>query len=178
MFTTSCSSSSTASGFGLRFPLSQPLPFPTPAFQNYVLQQLPLGGTDSVTGSIYQPSPQSVPFYQKMFSLYGNTSGTPLAVLGCPFDVGGGAPAIANDGNGCANRQSVSHSSDDHEQVQTVRIDYNINEKNTTWFRFQADTGRASCLHRSDQLLCSTRSLLNRCTPSRRDIRTSFRRIL
>ena len=50
-------------------------------------------------------------------------------------------PAIVNDGNGCANRQSVSHSSDDHEQVQTVRIDYNINENNTTWFRFQADTG-------------------------------------
>ncbi len=114
---------------------------PTSAFQNYVLQQLPLGGTDSVTGSIYQPSPQSVPFYQKMFSLYGNTSGAPLAVLGCPFDVGGGTPAIANDGNGCANRQSISHSSDDHEQVQTVRIDYNINEKNTTWFRLQADTG-------------------------------------
>ena len=114
---------------------------PTSAFQNYVLQQLPLGGTDSVTGSIYQPSPQSVPFYQKMFSLYGNTSGAPLAVLGCPFDVGRGTPAIANDGNGCANRQSISHSSDDHEQVQTVRIDYNINEKNTTWFRLQADTG-------------------------------------
>ena len=114
---------------------------PTPAFQNYVLQQLPLGGTDSVTGSVYKPSPQSVPFYQKMFSLYGNTNGTPLAVLGCPFDTGGGAPAIPNDGNGCANRQSVSHSSDDHEQVQTVRIDYNINDKNTTWYRFQTDNG-------------------------------------
>jgi hypothetical protein len=114
---------------------------PTAAFQNYVLQQLPLGGIDSVTGSVYQPSPQSVPFYQKMFSLYGNTGGTPLRVLGCPFDAGGGAPAIANDGSGCANRQSVSHSSDDHEQVQTVRIDYNINEKNTTWYRFQTDTG-------------------------------------
>ena len=114
---------------------------PTPAFQNYVLQQLPLGGTDSVTGSIYPPAPQLVPFYRKMFSLYGNTGGTPLTVLGCPFDAGGGPPAIANDGNGCANRQSISHSSDDHEQVQTVRIDYNINEKNTTWFRFQADTG-------------------------------------
>ncbi len=114
---------------------------PTPVFQNYVLQQLPLGGTDSVTGSVYQPSPELVPFYQKMFSLYGNTNGTPLAVLGCPFDVGGGKPAIVNDGDGCANRQSVSHSSDDHEQVQTVRVDYNINEKNTTWFRFQADTG-------------------------------------
>ncbi|HKM67575.1 MAG TPA: carboxypeptidase regulatory-like domain-containing protein [Candidatus Acidoferrum sp.] len=114
---------------------------PTLAFQNYVLQQLPLGGTDSITGSVYPASPQSAPFYAKMFSLYGNTSGTPLTVLGCPFDVGGITPAIANDGNGCANRQSISHSSADHEQVQTARIDYNINEKNTTWFRFQADTG-------------------------------------
>jgi hypothetical protein len=114
---------------------------PTPAFQDYVLQQLPLGGQDSVTGSIYPPSPQSVPFYAKMFSLYGNTSGTPLAVLGCPFDAGGGLPAIANDGNGCANRRSVSHSSDDHEQVQTVRIDFNMNEKDTTWLRVQTDTG-------------------------------------
>src|ERR1700723_3224065 len=114
---------------------------PTSAFENYVLQQLPLGGTDSVTGSVYQPSPQSVPFYQKMFSLYGNTSGTPLAVLGCPFDVGGGPPGIANDGNGWGNRQRVSHSSDDNEQEQTARVDYNINEKKTAWFRFQADTG-------------------------------------
>ena len=114
---------------------------PTPEFQNYVLQQLPLGGIDSVTGSRYQPAPQLVPFYQKMFSLYSNTSGTPLTVLGCPFDVGAGSPAVANDGSGCANRQSVSHSSDDHEQVQTVRIDYNIKEKNTTWFRFQTDNG-------------------------------------
>src|SRR6202035_1954526 len=45
---------------------------PTPALHDYVLQQLPLGGTDSVTGSRYQPAPQLVPFYQKMFSLYGN----------------------------------------------------------------------------------------------------------
>jgi hypothetical protein len=125
----------------IALPIVTPTTVPTAAFQNYVLQQLPLGGTDSVTGSVYQPSPQSVPFYQKMFSLYGNTSGTPLAVLGCPFDVGGAAPAVANDGNGCAIRQSVSHSSDDHEQVQTVRLDYNINQKNTAWFRFQSDTG-------------------------------------
>ena len=98
-------------------------------------------GTDSVTGQVYQPSPQSVPFYQKMFSLYGNTNGTPLKILGCPFDVSGIAPAVLNDGNGCANRQSISHSSDDHEQVQTARIDYDFDQKNTTWYRFQADTG-------------------------------------
>src|SRR6266436_4553963 len=125
----------------IALPIVTATTLPSPAFQTYVLQQLLSGGTDVVTGSVYQPSPQSVPFYQKMFSLYGNTSGTPLAVLGCPFDVGGGKPAFANDGDGCANRQSVSHSSADHEQVQTLRIDYNINEKNTTWFRIQADTG-------------------------------------
>jgi hypothetical protein len=115
---------------------------PTPAFENYVVQQLPLGGKDAVTGANYPSVPQMVPFYQKMFSLYGNTNGTPLAVLGCPFNASGsmaaGSPA---NGNGCANRQSVSHSSDDHEQVQTVRVDYNLNEANTAWFRFQADTG-------------------------------------
>ena len=125
----------------IALPIVTPTTVPTAAFQQYVLQQLPLGGTDSVTGSTYPASPQSVPFYQKMFSLYGATSGSPLTVLGCPFDVGGGAPAIANDGNGCANRQSISHSSDDHEQVQTARIDYNIDERNTAWFRFQLDNG-------------------------------------
>jgi Carboxypeptidase regulatory-like domain len=114
---------------------------PSAAFEPYVLQQLPLGGTDSVTGSTYPAEPQLVPFYQQMFSLYGNTNGSPLTVLGCPFDVGGTSPTIANDGNGCANRQSISHSSDDHEQVQTARIDYNINEKDIAWFRFQSDTG-------------------------------------
>jgi hypothetical protein len=126
----------------IALPIVTPTTVPTAAFQQYVLGQLPLGGTDSITGSSYPAAPQLVPFYQKMFALYGNTAGTPLAVLGCPFNVGGlpaaGSPA---NGNGCANRQSVSHSSDDHEQVQTARVDYNRSEKNTAWFRFQADTG-------------------------------------
>src|SRR6202453_684618 len=115
---------------------------PTPAFRNYVLDQLPRGGVDSITGSTYQPAPQLVPFYQKLFALYGNTAGTPLAVLGCPFN-NNGASAAGNppNGNGCANRQSVSHSSDDREQVQTARIDYNIDTDNMAWFRFQSDTG-------------------------------------
>src|SRR5271156_817245 len=126
----------------IALPIVTPTSVPTPAFQQYVLQQLPLGGTDSVTGSSYAPAPQLVPFYQKMFSLYGNTSGVPLAVLGCPFNSDGTlASGATPSGDGCANRQSISHSSDDHEQVQTARIDYNINTNNTAWFRFQADTG-------------------------------------
>jgi len=126
----------------IALPIVTPTTVPTPAFQQYVLQQLPLGGTDSVTGSSYAPAPQLVPFYQKMFSLYGKTTGVALAVLGCPFNSDGTlASGVTPSGNGCANRQSISHSSDDHEQVQTARIDYNINTNNTAWFRFQADTG-------------------------------------
>ena len=100
----------------IALPIVTPTIVPSAAFQQYVVQQLP---------------PPLVPFYQQMFSLYENTGGTPTAILSCPLAAG----------EGCANRQSVSHSSDDHEQVQTVRVDYNINQKDTTWFRFQADTG-------------------------------------
>ncbi len=100
----------------IALPIVTPTIVPSAPFQQYVLQQLPS---------------QSVPFYQQMFSLYANTGGAPTAIVGCPL-------AAAED---CANRQSVSHSSDDHEQVQTVRIDYNINQKDTAWLRFQADTG-------------------------------------
>ena len=129
----------------IALPIVSATTVPTPAFQDYVLQQLPVGGVDVITGSTYQPAPQLVPFYKKLFSLYGNTAGTPLAVLGCPFNSDGtpvgGNPGIPPNGNGCANRQSISHSSDDREQVQTGRIDYNINAQNMAWFRFQADTG-------------------------------------
>src|SRR6266478_6830970 len=126
----------------IALPLFNTVTVPSADFQQSVLQQLPLGGTDSVTGSSYAPAPQLVPFYQSLFSLYGNTTGTPLAILGCPFNSDGGSAAGSPpNGNGCANRRGVTHSSDDHEQVQTARIDWNINPKDTTWFRFQTDNG-------------------------------------
>jgi hypothetical protein len=113
----------------IALPIVTPTIVPSAALQQYVLQQLPLGLADAKGNIIYPAAPQEVPFYQKMFSLYGNSGGTPTAILGCPI------------ATACANRQSVSHSSDDHEQVQTGRLDYNINPEDTAWFRFQADTG-------------------------------------
>ena len=107
----------------IALPIVTPAIVPTAAFQNYVLQNLP---------------PPEAPFYRQMFSLYGNTSGAPHSIVGCPFNADG---SPATSGDGCANLQSVSHSSDDHEQVQTARIDYNLDARNTAWFRFQADTG-------------------------------------
>src|SRR5277367_575093 len=113
----------------IALPIVTPTIVPSTAFQAYVLQQLSGGQT---TGCGSSDPNENCLFYQQMFNLYGNTSGTPTAILGCPL----GAAA-----DGCANRQSISHSSDDHEQVQTVRLDYNINQKDTAWFRFQSDTG-------------------------------------
>ena len=116
-------------------------------FQTYVLGQLNSGQTTGCVSSgpnanCYPAAPQEAQFYQQIFKLYGNASGTPTQVLWCPFNADGtAAPGNPPNGNGCANRQSVSHSSDDHEQVQTVRVDYNINPKDTAWFRFQSDTG-------------------------------------
>ncbi len=112
----------------IALPIVTPTLVPSSAFQQYVLQQLS-GGQPSGCGS--SPN-QNCLFYQQMFKLYGNTSGTASAILGCPLGAGG---------DGCANRQSVSHSSDDHEQVQTVRLDYNINQKDTAWARLQSDNG-------------------------------------
>jgi len=127
----------------IALPIIAPITVPTAAFQNYVLQQLPLGETSGcAAGSCYPAEPALVPFYKKMFSLYRNTSGAAVTMLGCPLDAGGALEQDDSpDGSGCANKQSVSQSSDDHEQVQTARIDYNINEKNTAWVRLQSDTG-------------------------------------
>ncbi len=126
----------------IALPIVSAVTVPSTAFQAYVLQQLPLGGRDAVTGSQYQPAPQLLPFYQKLFGLYRNTAGTPLAIPGCPFNSdGSSAGGVPPNGNGCANRQTVSHSSSDREQVQTGRIDHNINDHNLTWYRFQYDGG-------------------------------------
>jgi Carboxypeptidase regulatory-like domain len=124
----------------IALPIVTPTTVPTPAFQNYVLQQLASGGA-TAAGSSYPAAPQLIPFYRKLFSLYGNAGGTPFSILGCPLTSAGVSNANIANGDGCANRRTISHSSDDQEQVETARADYNINEGNTAWFRFQADTG-------------------------------------
>lgn len=129
----------------IALPIVTPVTVPSAPFASYVLQQLPRGGVDSVTGAAYPAEPQLVPFYSNLFSLYHGAGGTPLAVLGCPLNADGtlapGAAGAPPDGNGCALRRSVSQSSGDHEQVVTARLDYNINAANTAWYRFQSDTG-------------------------------------
>jgi carboxypeptidase family protein len=116
--------------------------YPSSAYQNYVLTQaLPNGGNDPIFGRDFPAQPAEVPFYQNMFSLYGNQTGTPVADLGCPFDVGGGTPATANDGNGCVIHRTFSLSNHAKETLFTVKVDHNVNDSNSVWYRFQMDNG-------------------------------------
>jgi hypothetical protein len=129
----------------IRVPIVTTATVPTAAFQQYVLDQLPRGGTDALSGATYPAAPQLVPFYRQLFSLYRSTAGQPLPVLGCPLMADGALPTgVVPNGDGCANRQHVTLSSPDHEQVFTLRIDQNVNANNLVWYRFQADTGLQS----------------------------------
>ena len=126
----------------IRVPIATTVTVPAAAFQQYVVSQLPHGGVDVISGTTYPASPQLVPFYRQLFSLYRSTAGQPLPVLGCPLTAAGGlAAGVVPNGDGCANRQNVTLSSPDHEQVFTLRLDHNINANNLVWYRFQADTG-------------------------------------
>lgn len=126
----------------IALPIVNTVTLPSTAFQSYVLEQLPKGGVDTVSGTAYPAAPALVPFYTKMFSLYPKTAGTALPVLGCPFNADGGVAAgYPPNGNGCAIRHTTSQSSADHEQVITARADQNIDIDNMVWYRLQSDTG-------------------------------------
>ena len=120
---------------------------PSPAYQQYVLNQLAVGGIDPITGTALPAESAEIPFYKSMFGLYGNTAGTPLAVSSCPLDAGGALlPGTQNSGNllngtGCANQREESLQNSDHETVFVLKVDHTLNAANSVWYRFQSDTG-------------------------------------
>jgi hypothetical protein len=134
-------------GIRIALPLVARTTVPSPAYQQYVLQQLPQGGTDPIAGTVLPAQPQEVAFYQKMFRLYSNTAGTPTPVLSCPLDESGaklpGTQSSVNlfNGSGCANRRTQSLNNRDSENLIVLKIDHTINANNSIWYRFQQDTG-------------------------------------
>jgi Carboxypeptidase regulatory-like domain len=134
-------------GIRIALPLITRTTVPSPAYQQYVLQQLPKGGTDPINGTTLPAQPEEVAFYQKMFGLYSNTEGTPTPVLTCPLDENGvllpGAQTSTNlfNGAGCANKRTQSLNNSDSENLIVVKIDHTLNPNNSVWYRFQQDTG-------------------------------------
>ena len=115
---------------------------PTPAFQNYVLQQLPLRRTDSVTGSTYRAAAATGPVLSEDVLAVRQHGGTPLAVLGCPFNSDGSARAairpterLREPAEHLAFERRPRAGADRRASITTST------QNNTAWFRFQADTG-------------------------------------
>jgi hypothetical protein len=133
-------------GIRIALPLVSQVTAPSPAYQQYVLQQLAVGGVDPITGVSLPAQPGEIPLYRSMFALYSNTSGTPVPVSTCPLDENGTllpAPAAGTllNGSGCANQRQASLNNKDSENLVVLKIDHTINDKNSVWYRFQQDTG-------------------------------------
>src|ERR1017187_1209401 len=134
-------------GIRIALPLVSEAVVPSPAYQQYVLSQLAVGGVDPITGSLLPSEPEEVSFYRSMFGLYRNTAGTPVAVSSCPLDGNGvmlpGMQTSGNlfDGSGCANQRQESLNNSDNENLIVVKIDHTIDANNSAWYRFQQDTG-------------------------------------
>jgi hypothetical protein len=134
-------------GIRIALPLVARTTVPSPAFQQYVLQQLPQGGADSINGTVLPAQPQEVAFYKKMFALFSNSAGTPTPVLTCPLDASGallpGTQTTSNlfNGTGCANIRTQSMNNSDSENLIVIKVDHTLDANNSVWYRFQQDTG-------------------------------------
>ncbi|MGB7355322.1 MAG: TonB-dependent receptor [Acidobacteriaceae bacterium] len=119
-------------GIRIALPLVSQITLPTPAYQQYVLGQLAVGGTDPVTGTSLPAQPAEIPFYRKMFSLLPAPGGSPVPIVGCP---------LGNNGDGCASQRQASLNNSDSENLIVAKIDHTINANDSVWYRFQQDTG-------------------------------------
>jgi hypothetical protein len=134
-------------GVRIALPIVEPVTVPSAAYQQYVLEQLPLGGADVINGTVLPPHPQEVGFYRNMFGLYRGVTGTPVTVLSCPLDASGDmlpgqqTPGNVLNGDGCANRRTVSLNNSDSEDLFVAKVDHTVDAKNSVWYRFQQDTG-------------------------------------
>jgi hypothetical protein len=134
-------------GIRIALPIIARSTVPSAAYEQYVLQQLPQGGTDPVNSTVLPAQPGEVNLYQTMFGLYSSTAGTPTPVLSCPLDSSGallpGTQSGSNlfNGSGCANIRTQSLNNDDKENLLVLKIDHTIGTKDSIWYKYQQDTG-------------------------------------
>jgi hypothetical protein len=134
-------------GIRIALPIIARSTVPSAAYEQYVLQQLPQGGTDPINGTVLPAQPAEVSLYQTMFGLYSSTAGTPTPVLSCPLDTSGtllpGTQSASNlfNGSGCANIRTQSLNNDDKENLFVLKIDHTMSTNDSAWYKYQQDTG-------------------------------------
>lgn len=101
---------------------------PTPAFQSFVLGNVP---QDAATQA----------FYQNIFSLYNAAPGIGAAQPDANSCGGLTAAQSASLGGACSESFTQSVPNGNHEWLLSGRVDYNFNEKNQIFGRFRVDRG-------------------------------------
>ena len=116
----------------IALPIVTPITVPSPQFQNYVLSQLPRGGTDPVTGARYPAAPQLVPFYQRCSrstEIHGERPCRCWVVRWASMETA--APIV----NMSRNRAPIMNR---YLRLASIKISARTI---SSWYRFQADTG-------------------------------------
>jgi outer membrane receptor protein involved in Fe transport len=102
---------------------------PTPAFQNFVLSQVPTAATS---------------FYQKAFALYNGAKGAANAVPTantCPGIGGAGVNALPGGSTDCLGAVTLAGSSGNQEWLLIGRVDYSFSDNDKVFGRVKFDRG-------------------------------------
>src|SRR5216684_4772818 len=103
-----------------------PVTIPTPAFQSFVLGNVP---QDAAT----------LGFYNNLFKLWNAAPGASTAVPNAGSCTANGLPAI--NGDQCTHSWTDSASSGNHEWLLSTRVDYSISDKDKIFGRVKFDRG-------------------------------------
>jgi Carboxypeptidase regulatory-like domain len=131
-------------------PLTQIENFPSQAYENYVLNQIPLGGFDPRNGRSYAPPPNpsvAIQYYKQAFSVYGNPpGGVPVPTADCPIKGDGTIIALAPGvptphGTGCRLNRIFGASANTHDLYIKPRVDHEIGPSDRVWYAFTYETG-------------------------------------
>jgi hypothetical protein len=137
---------------GLRIVLPATLTerYPSQAYENYALAQIPLGNYDPRNGVSYAPPPNpgaAISYYKQAFGLYGSPSGgVPIATSDCPI-LGDGtivqlAPGVSTPhGTGCRLTRTFANPNRTHDLYIKTRVDENVSDKNRVWYSFNWEKG-------------------------------------
>lgn len=115
---------------GLRYVLATATQsfLPTPAFQSYVMSQIPAS---------------AVPFYQQAFALYNGAKGAANAVpqpSTCP-GIGGAANALPGGSSDCLGSVTLSGAAGNQEWLLIGRVDYSFSDNDKIFGRVKFDRG-------------------------------------
>ena len=114
---------------------------PSAAFEAYTLAHLPTGGYDPINDTTFAPMPNPGPaitYYKHMFDVYGNKSGSPHVISGCPFNADG---TPATDGDGCAIKSAFGVGNFTKDRLYTIRMDQHKGDKDAIWEKYTYESG-------------------------------------